>query len=166
MPSPLRGDDDDTIWGLPGLIGDDLKKVQGGNATALFAIEIFHACLNAGLPCVIENPLTSRLWKIPQIRDLLDNPQRSDKVKETVFNHCGYGSDFCKPTKLLSCNIDLSRLARRCNPRPFWTFTGKKHCILSGIQNGIWSTATASAYPIQFCNQFAKLLVDHLSNIK
>ena len=116
MPSPLRGDDENTVWGLPGLKGNDLQKVKGGNATALFAIEIFHACLKAGLPCVIENPLTSRFWKIPQIHILLDSSQESDKVQETVFNHCGYGSEFCKPTKLLSCNIDLSRLARRCAP--------------------------------------------------
>jgi len=56
MPSPLRGDDANTIWGLPGLSETDQARIIGGNATALFAIAVFRACLESKTPCVIENP--------------------------------------------------------------------------------------------------------------
>ena len=154
MPSPLRGDDACTIWGLPGLSERDQARVKGGNATALFAIDVFQACLESKTPCVIENPLTSRLWKIPQLQDLISQIEDLEVGSTVVFNHCGFGSDFCKPTKLLFCHIDLSGLEKRCHPRPLCIFNGNP---LSGSSGNKWATSEASSYPVKFCNAFARI---------
>ena len=159
LPSALRGDSPGTIWGLPGLSQLDQERVKGGNRTALFAFKVFKWCLDAKVPCIIENPLTSRLWLVPKFRALIDHCVSKDLGGEVVFNHCGFGSKFCKPTKLVMCHIDLTPLAKRCKPGPVCIFSGLPHEVLSGTDGKCFKTASASAYPIEFCKQFAKLII-------
>ena len=47
--------------------------------------------------------------------------------------------------------------ARPPFPRPVCTFSGKPHVVLEGKSGSQWKTGLASAYPIHFCHEFAKL---------
>ena len=158
MPSPLRGDSPDTIWGLPDLSLKDQARVEGGNATLRFTIRVFKACLKAGVPCFVENPLTSRIWIAPPMQLLQKSLRRDGQGGSIVWDHCAFGSSSKNATKVLYCHCDVNSLAKRCHSKAgLCEFTRDRHVVLSGFSGGSFKTALASAYPLKFYKDFAKL---------
>ena len=65
FPQPLRGDIDEEIFGLPGLKKGDFEKVKNANQMMWGAYKLIRRALRSGVCGYLENPLTSRLWKLP-----------------------------------------------------------------------------------------------------
>ena len=159
FPQPLRGDAAHDIWGLPNLGPKDKARVAGGNATARVTARVASACEKHGVPCVIENPATSRLWLCPPLAKL------GQKAQKTKITHCAFGSCFMKPTMLWSFHLDLSSLPAPCRPRlrgkrMMCSYTGAPHHVLEGThRQGGFNTAQASAYPTQLCTSVRRIVV-------
>ena len=131
MPGALRGEEGRALYGLPNPSEKDALKVKIAHELLQ---HVSYCCLYAHrrhVPFYIENPLTSRLWKMPEIRQLLQLP----RVLELLFDYCQYGEAWRKSTKLfVSRHADLrviensSRFQRgyKCSA------TRKRHHVLSG----------------------------------
>jgi hypothetical protein len=143
-PPPLRSKDE--VLGLTELNEADRVRVTIGNVLMKFSASILHLCNRHKVPCVMENPSSSRIWLAEPIAKLLQHRH---------FNTCEL--DFClfnvpwrKTTRLLGVHLDLEPLAGRCSGRQTCSTSGLAHVVLSGLCNGVWRTAIAEAYPRQF----------------
>ena len=56
--------------GVPGLDAFNAAKLQIGNATYAFTCAVIRLCIQQQVPCVLENPLTSRMWSAPALSKL------------------------------------------------------------------------------------------------
>ena len=135
MPSPLRGDTADTILGLPGLSALDQARVEGGNRTANFVADIVKLCVRWEVPCVVENPQSSRLWQSPQFGPI----RRFANI--TTFSQCGFGTPWRKNTTLWCFNVDFGDVGPVCrmksvNGKRVCGFTQVPHTRLSGAGKG------------------------------
>ena len=74
MPGALRGEEGRFLYGLPGLNEKDQLKVQVANLLLTYMKSLCKYCHRRRVPFYIENPLTSRLWKMPEIHELLRLP--------------------------------------------------------------------------------------------
>ena len=147
MPQALRGDAPDTLWGLPNLPPHDQKKVDLGNSLARYMMCLIRLAVKYRCPLVIENPLTSRLWALPQMQVLL----RSATV--VTLHACMFGAPWKKPSRLAGWNVDLSALEQKCCGKTVCSRSGRPHEVLSGFRNkGDFKTALASAYEREFCH--------------
>ena len=60
------------LFGLRRLSPKDCDKIRTGNATALFTLEVTRLCQLFHVPCLLENPSGSMLWKLPKLIGLCD----------------------------------------------------------------------------------------------
>ena len=150
-PPPLR--DSLNIYGRPNLNLRDQARVKLGNDSLFFCCKLIRACIKMGVSIVLENPASSRIFSAPVLQNLI--PQACCNI---VFDHCMFGSCFKKPTRLLAWNIDLNMLSVRCAGRQLCDRSGQPHETLTGKQGNEFKTALGAAYPLPFCNSFAKLL--------
>ena len=88
-------------WGLPGLTPRLEQQVAVGNRLAKAALVVLRACLRSKTPCVCENPATSRLFLLPEMRRIMSLPQ----AQYHVVDMCQYGASWRKPTGLLFVNF-------------------------------------------------------------
>jgi len=124
----------------------DQDRVSLGNKLVLQSIKYIKLCVKHQVPCFLENPLTSRLWLVPQLQELIN--QSSTLL---TFDHCQYGSPYRKPTKVVCWNIDTSELSVRCSPcSGLCSYSKQKHIQLSGSSKGEFRTAWGSPYPLAF----------------
>ena len=112
-----------------------------------------------GLPWVVENPQSSRLWLCPGFVALM----KQTNVQFVSFHMCQFGSKWRKATSILCGNIPehmLSDLRRTCSGRGgLCSRTGKPHLVLSGSSpSGVPWTKIAQVYPRRLCVALAKLL--------
>ena len=160
MPRALRSDEH--LWGLPGLSPADQRRADMGNAMAQFTISVIRLCVELGIPVGLENPLSSRLWKLPEL-DALTSLPCSQIVK---LHMCQFGAQWMKPTQvcLWHCaNADSARHQCRAHRRcgmSICSATGERHLVLSGL-NGKhgFKTNAASVYPTQFCTELCDILL-------
>jgi hypothetical protein len=154
-PGPLR-DNDKYLWGLPSLSPRDAERVESGNAQVRWASRIFSWAARRSIPCVIENPASSRVWLTPQMQRLLMRYSSVD------IHYCAFGMAWKKPTRLLFCNCDLGDLERFCchASRGRCAFSGAPHQQLSGRSptGPLWS-AVASAYPPKMCAEIMARII-------
>ena len=154
MPGALRGEEGRALYGLPNLSEKDALKVKIANELLQHMRAFCLYAYRRRVPFYIENPLTSRLWKMPEVHELLKLPQ----VLTLVFDDCQYGEAWRKSTKLLvSRHSDLRVIERRCKfGRNFiCSATGKRHQVLSGSDGKVFWTARAQAYPRSLCRAIA-----------
>ena len=143
---PLRSND--CVMGLPSLRPHDQLKVDVGNKLMRATVLIARAALKAGLPFVIENPATSRLWLAPPMAKLL----RSPRVQVVNTDYCGFGTPWRKRTSLAFANCDLSGAARHCTGRARCSYSGVPHVQLAGTNaEGKFMTLVAEPYPRELC---------------
>ena len=154
FPPPLR-DSGQFIWGLPNLSDAGRERVKAGNKQLRWAVSLFTRLSTNNVPCIIENPLSSRVWKAPPMRRLLA------RFPSVELHYCAYGMSWKKPTRLLYCHADLSKLGVRLCQRHggVCSFTKEPHVVLSGYSKEhkrMWSSV-ASAYPPQLCAAVARI---------
>ena len=110
------------------------------------------------IPCFLENPAQSMMWKVPRLRKLCDVPCS----RLFVCDFCQFGSRWRKRTHIQSwysqdcneLNFTCSGRGGKCNA------TGKFHIVLKGqdrISKQLW-THLAQPYPPKFAATCAKLL--------
>ena len=112
-----------------------------------------------GLPWIVENPQTSRLWLCPGFVALM----KQSNVQFVVFHMCQFGSKWKQTTSIMTGNIPehmRQPLRRTCSGRRgFCSRTGKRHLVLSGSSpSGVPWTRIAQVYPRNLCVALAKLL--------
>jgi len=146
FPSALRSEQH--MLGLPHLTGKDLAKVKAGNQMYYRALVLIKLCLKHGVPGYLENPRSSRLFKMKGFVQLV----KAGKARFVDTDMCAYGTCWKKPTRLLvwGKSSELVEL-RRCKPcHGRCNTTGKKHVQLSGAKNGKFLTSAAQVYPEGF----------------
>ena len=160
MPRPLRSDA--FLWGLPGLSPSEQRAVEQGNAMAQFTISVIRLCIELQIPVGLENPLTSRLWLLPELVQLCSLPC----AQQVKLHMCQFGAPWMKPTwvHLWHCGpADAARrqcCMRRTGGSSLCSATGVSHVQLSGITTSHgFKTSAASVYPVQFCNTVADIMM-------
>jgi hypothetical protein len=155
-PAPLR--DDDHPAGLPNLSRSDQEKVNLGNRLLDVSINIMQTCVDLKIPCILENPASSRLWLMPKLRAFISrNGAGVDEV-----HYCQYGTEWKKPTKLLSWGLhSLKSILKLCSGRNGQcSQTGLPHRQLTGRDaTGTFWTLRAQPYPMTFCQDLAQHIV-------
>ena len=156
MPGPLRliGD---YILGHPNAHKrprDDLK-IRLGNDTVKVTARIVAACLRARVPCALENPNSSRLFRAPLIARL------ARRGRTSVCDFCQYGALWRKRTKILVWSFKKTKgISRRCVSKGVCSRAGLKRVVLQGpTREGVCRTALACAYPEDFAKAAAQMLV-------
>ena len=152
-PGPLR-DDHAHIWGLPHLSKADQHKVNVGNRLLLVAVRILEACIASNTPWSLENPLSSRLWLTPQLRDFIP---KGAIMQPTTY--CMFGTPWRKATAFMTWHCPDFQLP--CCGGPFYkcSFSGQQHIPLRGkTAHGQWRTSQAQPYPPALCRQIAAAL--------
>jgi len=158
---PMRSDA--YPMGLPNLSPADQHRVLIGNRTLIASTQLIRLGLQFGLPMLIENPCTSRLWKAPKLLRLTAD---SDLC---IFDQCQYGSRWRKRTKVHGWNVsNLSRLRRLCSGRKgLCSKSGLHHLILSGNDpaSKLPMTRIAQTYPAMLSKVLASILGDSSSSL-
>ena len=150
------------LWGIPGLPDRLRQKVLDGNRCAKTSIRIILACLESGVPCILENPASSRLFLLKPLQALMK--KNRDKVHFIVADFCQYGTRWRKSTGFLCVNFqshEVAGLGKRCKTcKGLCSRTHAPHQVLSGTAPGgtPW-TRIAQPYPSKLCAKLADLLV-------
>ena len=137
----------DHIWGLPPdqLSPADQLRIALGNATLKFSCSIVRMCRKYKIPCCLENPASSLIWKAPPLRIL------SSLGSIATSDFCQYGKPWRKRTNVCTWNVDPGELVTNtCKGRGgVCSRTHKKHIVLKGLHptRHIPWTKVAEPYP-------------------
>ena len=142
------------LYGLPHALGDPaLRRVlQLGNETTRAAQSIAEICWSQHVPCVVENPASSRAWRLRRWRLL----SSKDNVVSIDTDYCGFGMPWRKHAKLLCVHVSAAyALRRRCvGHGGRCSFTGQRRVQLRGGDR----TKQAQLYPAALCRVAARTL--------
>ncbi len=143
----------------------DQTKIVQGNKTMQATASLLRACLRANVPCALENPCGSRLFRVRPIAALCRHPQTTPHV----CDFCQYGSLYRKRTKLMlwGCGT-LKLLQSRCSGKGgLCSRTGQHHQILQGNVPGsrILMTALAEPYPVEFMRLAARCVSNKIRGV-
>lgn len=152
-PAPIR--DNDHLWGLPNLSEKDQSKIEVGNALLKFSAAVFRLCVSLKIPVVLENPLTSMLWKTPPIQHLLSHKY----VFHEYTDFCQENKPFRKRTQFMFAHTDIRHCRRHCTAkRGVCSKSGKPHVQLVGSKDGVFLTKWAEPYPHRLCQRLASTI--------
>ena len=153
MPQALRGDDPESIFGLQELNERDQEKVRRANNMLFGACKVIRKCLRLGKCGYLENPLSSRIWKTPQLQRLLQD----HRVQFVKTHLCMYGTQWKKPTGILFWNCQAAQLLK-CQGKFACSRTSKPHVQLTGVKGNKFLTELAQVYPRLFAEDLVKQL--------
>ena len=95
---------------------DDPRVIEG-NALWDHAIRIIKCCLLRGVGFVLEHPVSSYAWKLPESRQILNHPN----VSRILLHLCMFADSAetrtKKPTQLLTSISLLKELGKTCDGR-------------------------------------------------
>ena len=157
----------DFPYGLPNLPAHEQSKVETGNSCVRSALKIISWLDKRGIPWILENPRSSKMWYLPEMIRLL----QSSHVRDVVTDFCQYGTIWRKRTRFICGNIcedDLQRFNRLCHGPPgYCSRTGQKHFQLTGSNShGTPWTLVAQPYPHVLCHHLAHALTAHLRVVR
>ena len=148
------------IWGHPDALERpvDAAKIKLGNDTMKATAFLIRQCIAREIPCVLENPGGSRLFRAPPIRRCM----RSSSCVVCVTDYCQHGTRWRKRTKLVAwnCATPPAALSEKCTGRRGMCSRGKKHVILQGSRGKRMRTARACPYPWAFAHVCAAFLLE------
>ena len=153
LPGPLRGDHSSSVLGRPDLKPRDKLKVQAANRMMYGACTLIRLCLQQNIPGYVENPLSSRLWLAPPVKELL----KLDHVHFIKTHMCMHGTQWKKPTGILVWCCKPFTLPR-CSGKGKCSRTGKSHIQLTGIRGSRFATERAQIYPRAFAASLVNAL--------
>jgi len=157
MPGPLRSTS--RPWGLDKLPDKAQAHLEQGNRILVAALLVLSFLEHHHVPYLIENPLTSILWCLPEIRHLCEQPH-----VRTVHTHmCQWGTRWKKATRFLASRLPVDlvdALGRRCRfINKVCSATGEPHVHLTGSsRGGAFKTKQGQEYPPALARQLAKIL--------
>ena len=156
LRKPVRSHD--YIYGLPNLSPINQQKVDNANRCYQLAAKVAQALNKKQRPWIIENPHSSFMWHIPEIRDLF----RLRGVRYVVIDQCMFGADWRKRTGLLCGNVEPEYfMDRACRTKRggICSRTGKPHIHLTGKDSdGVCRTAKAATYPHDFADRLGNAI--------
>ena len=136
--------------GLPSLLPHEALRVRLANSLYQLVGQIAEFCSEKGIFFTCENPSRSWFWSTSfyslHVRHLL--------FRSVRFDHCEFGSQRQKRTRLDTNLTLLDRLAQDCSGR-------HSHLPWGRTSTG-WATAEEVAYPPELCKQWARAVVDEL----
>ena len=148
-PPPLRTNE--FLEGVPKLSAKDKEKVRLGTLFLDITLQFCEALTKVGALWSIENPESSLLWLMPQVKAFC---QRLSPLR-IELHMCAYSSLHCKPTSFLTSARCLALIGKLC-PGKSATHV---HEALSGtvVVDGkqIYKTKLAQVYPHQLCEAYA-----------
>ena len=149
---PLRSRE--CIMGIPGLPPRDVAKIELGNATMMHTARTVRQCLAFGVPAVLENPASSRLFHAPPLAALIRRPT----CQQVVLDLCQFGAPWRKHTKLACWLVaaDSAEVGRVCKGKHgVCSRTMEPHFVLEGPKR----TKAAQEYPLKFAFSVSKFLI-------
>ena len=158
-PPPLRSDEHP--FGKPDLAPLDQAKVHDGNILMRFTLRLLSPAERLGFPMLVENPASSRLWKLPALRALA--ARRHVDFAVTAF--CRWGENWQTRTGCLGVHLVLDPIKKTCKMNGNVCIArGRRHVCLTGAAPGgrLW-TAIAEPYPRPLCRVLAQVLVSGLA---
>ena len=153
-PPPLRSDT--ALWGLDNIINAaDRQKVKEGNIRTKFSLRVFRLCKRLNIAVSIENPYSSRIWKLPAIQRML----RSLGVSFGYSDFCQDAKPWRNRTGFLVAGYSLD-FTRQCHSNgKLCSRTNKVHNVLEGKnENGQFWTRIAKKYPRRLCKRWASVI--------
>ena len=147
----------DFPWGIPDLPPHEAFKIEMGNKCFKSTLKIIRALDRKGIPWVLENPHSSKCWRLPPLVKLL----ASCHVHCRVVDFCMYKTPWRKRTRLVFGNINMADterfLHRFCSGQGGVCDTSrKKHFHLTGsARDGRPWTLIAQPYPSGLCHDIA-----------
>ena len=145
MP-PLR-DLGHLLSGVPGLRARDRQVVEEGNELTRRSVVLLNLACACGVPCSIENPASSLIWRHPKMQQWISDWNIS--ICETHL--CQWGRPYKKATTIAASYTSITLLNAKCSG-------GHVHVILRGKDaDGVFLAKKAAAYPILLCEAWAGL---------
>lgn len=143
-------------WGLPNISSiKDQEKVRVGNQCLRSTLRIIGWLDKMGVPWVLENPHSSKMWFVEELITLQNSPH----THVIVTDFCQFGTRWRKRTRLLCGNLqwdDAARCQRTCLGHGICSRTNKPHFQLTGSnKHNIPWTRVAQPYPSQLCHSLA-----------
>ena len=137
-----------------------------GNVTLKHTQSIVMMCLKYKVPVLMENPLTSLMWKEPVQEHLKSLPS----CVEACTDYCQHGTRWRKSTRFCgwNCGRVPSVLEKRCSGRNgLCSSSGLGHITLQGNgPGGMKWTQIAEPYPKPVSRALAKWLLSSASSIE
>ena len=161
-PQPVRSNEH--VWGFPDLTGVRKEKALLANKLAKFTLKAILLANRLKLHWAVENPLTSMLWMLPGFAALKANRDHNVFIR---VDYCQYGTQWQKPTAILSNCKELAAVGSACRmtickssgTRRICSRSGKRHERLAGLDDeGVWNTSHAEPYPAKLCKRIASTL--------
>ncbi len=153
---PLR--DNKHVFGLPGLSVQDQEKVALGNKQMRASADIIRICNRFSIPCILENPIASLIFRAFPLSRLLEAPS----CTSVTVDQCGYSARWRKRTRFACWNCtDAESLGILCRGRNgICSHTHKHHIILTGKSpSGPLWTSLAQQYPSKLSYALSDLLI-------
>ena len=131
--------------------------VEMGNSLARATLAIVAACLATKTPAIVENPRSSRLFALPEIKKL-------QEVGTTLkVDQCLFRTRWKKPTTLLVFNVTGNDHVHTCGGKKgICMRTGLQHMVLRGTApnfGGKKWTSIAQSYTDLFAKFLAEVLL-------
>ena len=150
------------IMGIPNQNEKDTVKLKIGNATMRQSANFLIRCHNLGIPCALENPAGSMMFKAPALKRVCNLADS----RSICFDQCAFGARWRKRTRVQVWNIpdmqnDRSQFPVCCGKKGFCSHSGKRHIVLEGkdrVSGKPWTTL-AQPYPKPLARKLALLLV-------
>ena len=157
-------DDGKFLWGFDHLGEKDMARIQEANRLVKNSCRIIREAIKLGIPWVVENPKTSRLWLIPQMQRFVGQGASQNEV-----HFCQFGELWRKATYLLAWNLtDFGSISKICGGIPgICSRTGERHINVRGTDAaGAWLTRIAQPYPRSLCFRIATKVISSLLNLQ
>jgi hypothetical protein len=143
LPRPLRTAREP--WGRTDIQFGEQEAVRMATANAVYraALRLIESCTARGVRWIIENPLNSLLWYIPEYVQLLALPN----VRDVCYSACMVGGTRAKRQRLRGTEPSMHVVAE------LWCDGSHQH--EPWRQGSTLMTATEAEYPRQFCRMLA-----------
>ena len=137
----------------------DQQRIAEGNLQLRRLLPFLRTLVKHRVPFIIENPASSNIFWVPQLRALL----RYNGVHLIEVDQCFFGRPWRKRTKLLVGFLDeqdVDSLSRcRCHGHKTCEFTGRRHVQLTGSNTrGVSMTALAQEFPKKMSRKLCRCL--------
>ena len=156
-PQPMRSEDHPL--GLPGLEERSpicAARVRAANDLYVLVAEILDFLMQASIMWSVENPRNSLFWWKPAMQPIIFHAE----VAATHFQHCAYGGERDKWTKLL--HFPGGAFASVCRTCP-GVSTTHTHAPWGRLASGGFATELEAVYPDGLCAALADVVQKFLN---
>ena len=133
------------------------SRVKLSLSLARFTARVIRTCVDCGVMFSLENPMTSKLFKLDCIHKALSY----SSALVVIYDSCRYGCPFRKSTILATNCSRLAELGKRCTCQQSHPEQLRGRVRVAGLNGDLkwfWKTSLAGEYSGILCHQWARLL--------